>query len=83
MTFTHNGRQYMFQGYSFCLKPISSNFQRVMHSTFEIMSFVQLFIDDIVIHSPDMLMHTQHVKHAIQAFTDTNRTLTFIFSTSS
>ncbi|KAJ8651359.1 hypothetical protein O0I10_013130 [Lichtheimia ornata] len=71
-TFTHNGRQYMFQGCPFGLKPISSKFQRVMHRIFENMPFVQTFVDDIVIHSPDMHTHTQHVKQAIQALTDAN-----------
>ncbi|KAJ8651356.1 hypothetical protein O0I10_013136 [Lichtheimia ornata] len=71
-TFTHNGRQYMFQGCPFGLKPISSKFQRVMHRIFGNMPFVQTFVDDIVIHSPDMHTHTQHVKQAIQALTDAN-----------
>ena len=74
-TFTHNGRQYMFQGCPFGLKPISSKFQRVMHRIFENMPFVQTFVDDIVIHSPDMQTHTQHVKQAIQALTDANMIL--------
>ncbi|SAL96045.1 hypothetical protein, partial, partial [Absidia glauca] len=71
-TFTHRGRQYMFQGAPFGLKPLSSKFQRVMHAIFHDLPYVQTFIDDIVIHSPDMKTHTDHVITAIQRLTAAN-----------
>lgn len=51
----------MFQGCPFGLKPISSQFQRVMAIIFKDMNFVTAFVDDIVVYSKSMEEHTQHV----------------------
>ncbi|SAM04409.1 hypothetical protein [Absidia glauca] len=71
-TFTHKGRQYMFQGAPFGLKPLSAKFQRVMHAIFNGLPYVQTFIDDVVVYSPDLQTHTTHVITAIQRLTDAN-----------
>ncbi|SAL94830.1 hypothetical protein, partial, partial [Absidia glauca] len=71
-TFTHRGRQYMFQGAPFGLKPLSAKFQRVMHTVFNGLPYVETFIDDVVVHSPDIQTHTAHVTTAIQRLTEAN-----------
>lgn len=71
-TFTHRGRQYMFQGAPFGLKPLSAKFQRVMHTIFHGLPYVNTFIDDVVVYSPDLHSHTTHVITAIQRLTDAN-----------
>ncbi|SAL96249.1 hypothetical protein, partial, partial [Absidia glauca] len=74
-TFTHNGRQYMFQGCPFGLKPLSSKFQRVMHYVFDDMPFVHTFVDDVIIHSTNMQEHVRHVSIAIAKLTAVNLVL--------
>lgn len=60
-TFTWRGTQYCFVGAPFGLKHVSSIFQIVMHAIFGSWSFVRVFIDDIVIHSPTFASHRQHL----------------------
>lgn len=67
-----DGKQYMFRGCPFGLKPISSKFQRVMSKLFKaapFRSYVSTFVDDIVIYSRDMQEHTTHVKSVINELT--------------
>lgn len=71
-TFTHKGRQYMFKGCPFGLKPLSSKFQRVMHHIFNGLPYVQTFVDDVVIHSKNMTEHIEHVSIAIKKLTSVN-----------
>ncbi|SAM02958.1 hypothetical protein, partial, partial [Absidia glauca] len=71
-TFTHNGRQYMFQGCPFGLKPLSAKFQRVMHFIFDDMPYGHTFVDDVIIHSANMTDHMKHVTKAIQKLTAAN-----------
>ncbi|SAM00081.1 hypothetical protein [Absidia glauca] len=61
-TFTHRGRQYMFQEAPFGLKPLSAKFQRVMHTIFHGLPYVQTFIDDVVVYSPDLSTHTCRIQ---------------------
>jgi hypothetical protein len=71
-TFTNKGRQYMFQGAPFGIKTMSAKYQRVVNQVFKGMPFVQTFIDDVVVFSPDMESHTKHVAEAITKLTEVN-----------
>ncbi|SAM01524.1 hypothetical protein [Absidia glauca] len=67
-----DGKQYMFKGCPFGLKPISSKFQRVMTNLFSqepFHTFVATFIDDIVIFSKTMDEHRTHVHMVIDELT--------------
>ena len=48
--FTWNGVQYCFVGVPFGIKPISAVFQKVMLTLLGHLSFVKVFVDDIIIH---------------------------------
>ena len=70
-----DGKQYMFKGCPFGLKPISSKFQRVMSKLFTkatFKNFVSTFVDDIVIYSKDMEEHAKHTKMVIDELTSVN-----------
>jgi hypothetical protein len=75
-TFTDpDGRQFMFIGCPFGLKPISSKFQRVMTTLFTqspFNSFVATFVDDIVVYSSNYEDHIQHTKSVIDELTRYN-----------
>ena len=72
-TFTSvDGKQYMFRGCPFGLKPISSKFQRVMSIVFDGLPFVTTFVDDIVVYSQNMQDHQSHVKTVIDKLTKVN-----------
>ncbi|WP_461043563.1 reverse transcriptase domain-containing protein, partial [Streptomyces sundarbansensis] len=67
-----DGKQYMFRGCPFGLKPISSKFQRVMSIVFDGLPFVTTFVDDIVVYSQNMQDHQSHVKTVIDKLTKVN-----------
>lgn len=72
-TFTSvNGKQYMFVGCPFGLKPISAKFQRVMQILFADLPFVTTFVDDIVVYSKTLEQHAQHVNMVITRLTNAN-----------
>jgi hypothetical protein len=75
-TFTDpDGRQFMFIGCPFGLKPISSKFQRVMTTLFTqppFQTFVATFVDDIVIYSKNFEEHTHHTQLVIDELTRYN-----------
>ncbi|KAJ8651866.1 hypothetical protein O0I10_012559 [Lichtheimia ornata] len=72
-TFTSaSGKQYMFVGCPFGLKPISAKFQRVMQILFTGLPFVTTFVDDIVVSSKSMQEHTEHVRIALERLTKAN-----------
>ncbi|OBZ64374.1 Transposon Ty3-G Gag-Pol polyprotein, partial [Choanephora cucurbitarum] len=67
-----DGKQYMFRGCPFGLKPISSKFQRVMSKLFSVEPFrdyVSTFFDDIVIYSKNLIDHIEHVQSVIDELT--------------
>ncbi|KAG1439575.1 hypothetical protein G6F56_012254 [Rhizopus delemar] len=67
-----DGKQYMFRGCPFGLKPISSKFQRVMTKLFSkapFNIFVSTFVDDIVIFSKTIPEHTEHTQLVIDELT--------------
>jgi hypothetical protein len=75
-TFTDpDGRQYMFIGCPFGLKPISSKFQRIMTTLFTqppFHTFVATFVDDIVVYSRNFEEHAEHTKLVIDELTRYN-----------
>jgi transposase InsO family protein len=70
--FTHRRRQYMFRGAPFGIKTLSSVYQKTIDTIFRQLPFAQSFIDDVIIFSPDMQSHTEHVCIAIQKLTEAN-----------
>jgi hypothetical protein len=70
--FTIKGRSYVFLGAPFGLKHLSQIFQKTINEVFKGMPFIQTFIDDIVVFSPDMESHTKHVAEAITKLTEVN-----------
>lgn len=72
-TFTSvDGRQYMFVGCPFGLKPISAKCQRVMQILFAGLPFVTTFVDDIVIYSRTLKDHVHHVRITLDRLTKAN-----------
>jgi hypothetical protein len=70
-----DGKQYMFLGCPFGLKPISAKFQRVMTHIFSkspFFNFVSTFVDDIVIYSKTLEEHAAHTKLVIQELSAVN-----------
>jgi transposase InsO family protein len=68
--FMHRGTQYMFQRAPFGLKPLTSLFQRGMSRILGDLSFVLVFVDDIVVFSKNREEHAEHVKCVIQRLTE-------------
>jgi ribosome-interacting GTPase 1 len=71
-TFTWKGKQYRFRGAPFGFKHLPAMFQKVMSGLFEVLSFVLVNIDDIVIFSIDYREHIQHVQVALDRLNQAN-----------
>lgn len=67
--FTYGGQQYMFARAPFGLKPMTSIFQRGMTYILGDLSYVCIYVDDIVIFSRTKEDHLQHVKIVIDRLT--------------
>ena len=72
LSFTWRRRRYMYAGAPFGLKPLSGIFQRAMSSLFQDCPFVLTFIDDIIVHSPNINEHAEHLKLVIDRLTSAN-----------
>ena len=59
----------------FGLTNAPSKFQSTMENIFRELPYVKCFIDDIIVHSPDMDSHRQHLKHFLQRCSDLQLTL--------
>lgn len=70
-----SGKQYMFIGCPFGLKPISAKFQRVMQILFTGLPFVTTFVDDIVVFSKSLAEHQTHVRIVLERITNANLVL--------
>lgn len=57
------------------LKNAPATFQRFMTQTFEHLPFVKVYIDDIVIHSPDAPTHLQHIRRVLETCKEKGITL--------
>ena len=67
--FTYDGQQYMFARAPFGLKPMTSIFQRGMMYLFGDLTFVCIYVDDIVVFSRTKDEHLQHVKIVLDRLT--------------
>ena len=72
LTFTFNGRQFMFTRAPFGIKTLPSIFQRVMTKIFHNLSFVSVYIDDIIIASKTVEEHIQHVRIVLSRLNQAN-----------
>ena len=70
--FMHDGKQYMFARAPFGLKPMTSIFQRGMSLILGDLSFVAVYVDDIVIFSDTAEEHREHVREVIKRLTASN-----------
>jgi hypothetical protein len=71
-TFTWNTIQYQFIGAPFGLKHVSSVFQRVMNDIFVDLSFVKVYIDDIIICSDSYEIHLTHLETVLTTLNSFN-----------
>lgn len=67
--FTWNNVQWMFQGAPFGLKVLTSKFQRVMGIVLGGLSYVLMFVDDIIVFSQHIEDHAMHVIDVIRRLT--------------
>lgn len=73
LTFTHNNKQYSFQGCCFGVKTVTAIFCKVMDILFEDMrDIVQTFVDDCIISSSSINEHARDVKRVIDRLTSVN-----------
>ena len=77
LAFTWNGSQYVFVGCPFGLKPLSSVFQRVMKTLFKDLTYVEVFIDNIIVHSNSILEHQDHLFVVMELLNRSNLKLNF------
>ena len=73
--FSWNGVQYKFRGAPFGIKTLPAIFQRLMSHLFCTMSFVFVYLDDILIFSKSIEDHERHLKLVIDKLTSVNLTL--------
>lgn len=67
LTFTWNSKRYSWTGAPYGLKFLTSHFQRTMTTILhECMSFVLVYVDDIVVFSPDIETHVLHLQTVIE-----------------
>jgi hypothetical protein len=67
--FMHDNRQYMFARAPFGPKPMTSIFQRGMSHILGDLPFVAVYVDDIVIFSHSIEVHSEHVRIVIDRLT--------------
>jgi transposase InsO family protein len=64
--FTWNNHQYQFKGAPFGLKPITGVVQQTQNAIFNDCSFVEVYVDDIIIHSKTLADHILHLEKVLQ-----------------
>ena len=73
LTFSHNGKQYCFQGCCFGIKTVTALFCKVMDILFSDMKdIVQTFVDDCIVSSTSIEQHAEDVKKVIDRLTSVN-----------
>ena len=65
--FTTPDGHYQFKRLSFGLKNALFEFSRVMHQILGQFSFVEIYLDDITIHSKSFTEHVKHVELVLEA----------------
>lgn len=73
--FTWNNVHYQFCGAPFGLKILTSVFQRIMMRLFHDLSFVQIYVDDILIMSNSHEEHLIQLQEVIKRLTNANLTI--------
>ena len=58
---------YQFKRMAFGLKNAPADFSRIMHIVFKKFSFVEIYLDDITIHSKTLDEHFKHIREVIKA----------------
>lgn len=72
-SFTWNRQQYMFVGSPFGIKHVSSVVQKVMDDILQdFKDFAKTFVDDVIIHSRNIVEHARHVILVIRRLTAYN-----------
>jgi hypothetical protein len=64
--FTWKNVRYQFLGAPFGLKPITGVVQHTQNSIFQDCHFVEVYVDDIIIHSKSVAEHILHLQHVIR-----------------
>ena len=70
--FTTPDGHYEFTRLPFGLKNAPAEFSRIMNSVLGDLSFVKLYIDDIIIHSRDIEMHLKHIEIVLNRLREAN-----------
>jgi transposase InsO family protein len=70
--FQWRGKVYHFVGAPFGFKNIPQDFQQIMDRIFQDMTFVLIYIDDIIIASDSLEEHTRHVKKVLDRLNEVN-----------
>jgi len=60
------GNVYCFAGAPFGLKHISAHVQRVLGEIFADMPFVRIYVDNLIVASPDLASHEEHCRRFIE-----------------
>ena len=71
-TFTWNHQQYAFTVCPFGFKLVPAHFQSIMSKIFQKCSFVQVYIDDIIVFSTSLIEHRTHLSQVFQKLNSFN-----------
>ena len=71
-SFTWKRSCYFFNVCPFGFKPIPNHFQRIMQDLFKDFIFVQVYIDDLIIHSATKNDHINHILRVLEKLNNSN-----------
>lgn len=73
LTFSHNGKQYCFQGCYFGIKTVAALLCKVMDILFSDMrGIIQIFVDNCIVSSVSFEQHAEDVREVIDRLTSVN-----------
>ena len=70
--FSTQDGHYEFLRLPFGLKNAPADFSRIMHMILGNLDFVEIYLDDITIHSKDFKTHVEHIKYVLNALNEAN-----------
>lgn len=76
-SFVINGQQYEFLRMPFGLTNAPRTFQMAMKTMLGQLTYVKIFLDDVLIHSKDLTDHVKHVETVLQIFNENGVSINF------